>query len=245
MAVRPEQPSVPEESILPMTIHHFVGSSWQYLGLPGNEGVLVGVDQFDNLLAKTSAIAKAVNAFTSEAVQQQAFRALVRSFLGPDGIEADDDGDSMDDATAKPRPAPRKRAAKRGKAESAEAAPKAARRRAKTPSIVKTLNLRPPGKKSFKDFASEKQPRSHEEKVATAIHYLRNTLTLDAVGVDHIYTCYREAEGWRLPANLSNKISVTGSTKGWVDTADFENLSLTALGTNLVEHDLPRTSKKK
>jgi hypothetical protein len=100
--------------------------------------------------------------------------------------------------------------------------------------------LRPAGKQSFKAFAKEKAPGSSDEKNALAVYYLRNVAGVDAVTVDHVFTCYQEADDWQLPADLRNRISVTASRKGWIDTRDMSHLGLTPSGVRLVESELPR-----
>jgi len=106
--------------------------------------------------------------------------------------------------------------------------------------ITKDLNLRPKGKKTFVDFVNEKRPTSHEQKCTVAAYYLEKILGLKDIGVNHIYTCYKDAKiGWRVPTDLRNKLSYTASQKGWLDTSNMENITLTTPGENLVEHDLP------
>jgi hypothetical protein len=205
----------------------------------------VGEAELKALLERMPAIAKAVNAFQSEAVQQQAFRALVGSAAGDD-VDADDEEETGSRSTSRPkkRPAGRKKAAKRPAKAAGEkkAAKRAARRSGKGPSIVKDLNLRPSGKKTFKAFADEKQPQTHHERCVVAVHYLKNTLGIDGVTVDHVFSCYRDMN-WRLPTNFANSLQVTSSLKGWLDTSDMDNIRLTVPGTNFVEHDLPAKAK--
>lgn len=108
--------------------------------------------------------------------------------------------------------------------------------------IMKDLNLRPQGKKSFIDFAKEKQPASYEQKCTVAAYYLEKVLGVKGICVNHIYTCFKDAS-WRVPADLKNKLSVTG-TKGWLDTSNREDIKLTTRGDNLIEHDLPPKTER-
>ena len=107
------------------------------------------------------------------------------------------------------------------------------------PSLVKDLNLRPKGKKDFAAFVNEKKPSGNDERSTVAVYYLKQELGIPAVGVDHVFTCYK-AVNWRQPANLGNSLAITSHRKGWMDTRDFNDLKLTTHGENLVEHDLPR-----
>src|SRR5439155_21365220 len=80
-------------------------------------------------------------------------------------------------------------------------------------SIVKDLNLKPNGKKSFSYFVTAKQPSSNAEKCLIAVHYLTNVLGLKA-GTSHVFTCFK-VQGWRVPADLQNALQWTASQLGW------------------------------
>jgi hypothetical protein len=125
---------------------------------------------------------------------------------------------------------------------------KQARRKAKPstahPSVVKDLNVRPSNKKSFKDFAAEKNPTSNDMRNSLAIFYLRRYLGIQKISFNHVYTCYKAAD-WRVPANILNSLRQTSSRHGWIDPSDKDDIQLTPLGENLVEHDLPRSEKRR
>jgi hypothetical protein len=103
--------------------------------------------------------------------------------------------------------------------------------------IVKDLNLSMSDKKSFKDFVNEKKPLSNQEKCTVALYYLQNEIEVENVTVNHIYTCYKNVN-WRT-VDLRNILFLTASRKGWVNTSDTENITITIHGEALVEHDLP------
>lgn len=105
-------------------------------------------------------------------------------------------------------------------------------------SIVKSLNLQPDEKESLKDFVAKKKPKTQEEHVAVYIYYLKNILDEANVGFDHIYTCFKET-GERMPGDLPQTCRNAASKKGWIDTADANDLKRTTRGDNLVEKDLP------
>ncbi len=190
---------------------------------------------FDNLLKRLPSIAKVVNAFASEAVQQQAFEALVGALQGVKTSRS-----SSSEGNAR-RSVGRRR---KTKPDSAATEPKSSQRQTRrgTPSIDKTLVLRPKTGKSFKDFATAKAPKSAFEKNVVAVHWLKSA-GVKAIGPDQVYTCYKDA-GWRIPAGLYNSLAVTASKKGWLDTADMNQIVVTPHGENLVEHDLPRKKKE-
>lgn len=108
-------------------------------------------------------------------------------------------------------------------------------------SIVKSLDLQPDGKESLKDFVAKKKPKTQEEHVAVYIYYLKNVLDEANIGFAHIYTCFKET-GERMPGDLPQTCRNAASKKGWIDTADANDLKRTTRGDNLVEKDLPRAS---
>ncbi len=113
-----------------------------------------------------------------------------------------------------------------------------------TLSIVKSLNLSPKGKKSFKDFIKSKQPKSDQEKCTVSVYHMQHNLEIENIDVNHIFTCYKISK-WRVPKNLDGTLKVTASQKGWLDTSNGNNIKTTTLGENLVEHDLPKVKKGK
>lgn len=109
-------------------------------------------------------------------------------------------------------------------------------------SLVKTLNLIPEGKKSFRDFVEEKNPTSQMEQVTVSVYYLKKILDLENVTADYVYTCLDHAD-LRIPNDLPQIIRNTASRKGWVETGE-DDILLTTMGKNHVEHDLPKAAKK-
>lgn len=108
-------------------------------------------------------------------------------------------------------------------------------------SIVKSLNLQPEGKVSLKEFVANKKPKKQNEHIAVYIYYLKNILDEPNVGFSHIYTCFKET-GTRMPGDLPQSCRNTASKKGWIDTANANDLKRTTRGDNLVEKDLPLTT---
>lgn len=108
--------------------------------------------------------------------------------------------------------------------------------------LVKDLNLKPKGKRSLDELVQEKRPKSLYEKCTLCVYYLRGELSIPAVSVSHIYTCFKQMK-WKLPTDLGNTLSYTASRYGWLDSGNMQDLRTTAIGENLVEHDLPRSKK--
>jgi hypothetical protein len=132
----------------------------------------------------------------------------------------------------------------RAKTKNGGSGAKTKRRSRQSPGVVKTLSMRPQGKKSFKDFVGEKSPKTHSEKQIVIVDWLREEAGLTTgIGVDHVNTCYREAR-WSRPADLENNLQSTAAQKGWLDTSNMEDIKLTPRGEDQVEHELPPPSKK-
>jgi hypothetical protein len=109
--------------------------------------------------------------------------------------------------------------------------------------MLKDLNLKPSGTKSFKDFAAEKKPGSNLEKCVVAVYYVERIIKKGPVSADHVFTCFK-AEGWRVPSDLDNTLQYVASQKAWIDTRDMSDIKVTTHGENLIEHDLPKAEKK-
>ena len=93
--------------------------------------------------------------------------------------------------------------------------------------------------KSLKDFMEEKKPASNVQKTTAFVYYLQNFLELEEITIDHIFTCYKSMN-YRIPNNLQQYLSDTSSSKyGYINRKDGK-YSLTIIGSNLIEHDLPK-----
>lgn len=108
-------------------------------------------------------------------------------------------------------------------------------------SMDKSLNLSPSGKQSAIEFANQKKPSSAEQKCVVACYYLRDVIEIDAIAVGGVFTFFKTV-GWKIPADLRNTLQKAGS-RGWLDTAQGDDIKITSMGDNLVEHDLPPTKE--
>lgn len=109
--------------------------------------------------------------------------------------------------------------------------------------ILKDLNLRNDEGQSFKDFVVEKNPSSAIDFNAVAVYYLKETLELENVTINHINTCYKEVKR-KPPGDLLQSIRDTSSNKyGYIDTADSLDIKMPHRGASFVEHDLPKSKK--
>jgi hypothetical protein len=197
--------------------------------------------RFEELLDRMPAIAAAVNAFQSEAVQQQAFTALVRSFHGEDDQAL---GAQPQDDTSEEAEPPTAETGRVTATSGTAALVRTRTRKRKSPSLVRGLDLNPTGEQPFREFAKSKNPKGLSEKNTLSVYYLKQILNLGAVGVDHVLTCYSEAS-WPYPSDLNASLRKTASRTRYIDTGDMQNIHMTPKGLNLVQHDLPRPAGKK
>jgi hypothetical protein len=206
-------------------------------------------EDLDALLARMDAMAKAANAFTSEAVQKEAFAAMIAAFEGkrhsvqhkstphlpaePQGTEA------PADASATQIQSPARNGDKAAKGKSSAKDSRTAWK------MVKDLNLHPEGKQSFEAFVEEKKPSSNEDKYVVVVYYLKEIVETPAVAIHQVGTVFRLMKSWKVPIDVAGGLRVASYRKGTLDTNDLEDIKLTPAGHNLVEHDLPSKTKGK
>lgn len=197
--------------------------------------------KLDALLKRMPDIASAVNSFQSEAIQHEAFLALIEAYAGSppraarapvEEAEAPDTGESSGDGSETPKSTTRGRKQVRKQGGSKEGF-----------KFARDLDLRPQGKTSFTDFIADKQPRSNEDKYAVTVYWLKEVLQLPAVSADHVGTVFRLIQGWRESKDVRAALRVTATRKGTIDTANPEDIRVTPHGRNFVDHDLPHTKK--
>lgn len=192
--------------------------------------------ELEALLSHMPQIAEAVNAFASETVQQQAFEALIAS--------ASSAVPSSSKSAAKRRASVEEESPKKRPRKSGSTGAKTPKRTKRAgPQVLKDLDLRPPKKKSLKDFVGEKKPTISYDRNVVSLYYLENELGITPVTLAHIYTCYHEMN-WRLPTDFANSLAVTSSQKRYMDTSNMDDIKLTPSGLNRVVHDLPVTKTK-
>ena len=210
----------------------------------------VSMNPYERLKAEIPEIAKAVNEFKSEQVQQQAFQAL----LGALGMEVPDEpgdkahegdaGDARAGAVQTPRRRQRRKVTPAAKDPGTNGVtPRGpARRKAAAPSFDDALNLRPKGGQSFEEFADAKKPANFDERNLVSVYYLTRVAKTGPATVDQVYTCYKD-RSWRLPADPRNSLATTAFKRGWPNTKNMDDIKLSMPGENHVEHDLPAKAK--
>lgn len=198
---------------------------------------------FEAFLARMPDIARAIEPLPSEAIQMEAFRALVQAFNAEsatllhrevdDGLREDVE-DTVDESNDTHGPTiARKKVARKA---SAKAKPSSF-------SVVKDLDFVRGADQSLADFVAAKEPTSNMEKCLIILYWLQHRAEVKPVMVDHVYSGFR-AMTWKVPTDLVNTLQKAGS-KGWIDSSDREDLKVVIGGDNYVEHDMPAKKDKR
>jgi hypothetical protein len=201
---------------------------------------------YESMLKRMGEIASAVNTFSSEAVQQAAFAALLEAAGGSvrtpsphlaESVTSTRQQGKSRQQLEEPRSVEHDSKAKRRKPREGVSSGKI--------EIIRDLDLRPEGKPSFADFVAQKQPKSNEDKYAVTVYYLEQILGLSAISESHIATVFRMTPGWREPENIRTGLGMAAARKSTIDTGDRNAIKTTPHGRNFVEHDLPAPLKSK
>jgi hypothetical protein len=98
------------------------------------------------------------------------------------------------------------------------------------------------GRPSLVEFMDAKFPLTNEERNIVFLYYLQRNLKLKMITTDHIYTCYRHAK-IRVPLNLENSLRITADQHKWIRTTKTGKMTLTTVGRQYVEKQLPKKVK--
>lgn len=109
------------------------------------------------------------------------------------------------------------------------------------PSIVKDLDLSGKAKKveRLKDFHASFTINSNLERNLVFMYYLQHKIEVSPITPDHVFTCYRDV-GVKVPTALVQSLRDTSNRRGWLDTANTNDLKVTVPGMNHLEHDIPK-----
>lgn len=108
--------------------------------------------------------------------------------------------------------------------------------------ILKDLDLsEKANSQSLRSFYDIKKPGNAMERNAVFVYYLKMIAGIEAITLDHVYSCYKNVEA-KVPS-LRQSLKDTAYHKGYVDTASFDAIKLGVPGENFVEQDLPAAGK--
>ena len=109
-------------------------------------------------------------------------------------------------------------------------------------SLDKSLNLRPDGKESLKDFANKYNLDSSSKQIIIIVYYLKEILGLQKVNGNHVYTGFEELN-IRIPKSLPQLIINAKGRDGWLDYESNDDIKLSIQGRNVIKFDLPKKTK--
>jgi hypothetical protein len=111
-----------------------------------------------------------------------------------------------------------------------------------TGTLLKDLNLMNEGSsESLRDFYGKYEVKTNLERTLIFVYYLDQVRGIVGININHIFTCYRNIDGLKIPGHLKQNLLDTSSKKGWLDTADMDDIKVPVTGVNYIEHDLPKT----
>lgn len=112
----------------------------------------------------------------------------------------------------------------------------------KTPNslkIITNLNLRPNDNIHLNDFYKSFELNSFSEKILCIVYYLKEKLSIDNVGLNHIFTSLKSINE-KVPVAFKQAIIDTKVKKGWIEYENFENINFSIAGSNYIEHDVKK-----
>ncbi|HCZ20877.1 MAG TPA: hypothetical protein DHU85_05065 [Porphyromonadaceae bacterium] len=101
------------------------------------------------------------------------------------------------------------------------------------------MNLHPLDKESLKSFIGQFNVSNGFQYNLLFVYYLQKVISITNINANHIYTCYKDV-GVKIPNNLYQNLVDTKNKKGWIDTSDMNNITVTISGENCVEQDLKK-----
>ncbi|MCP4203439.1 MAG: hypothetical protein GY769_16095 [bacterium] len=138
----------------------------------------------------------------------------------------------------KSAPADQRRTVSKG-ADAQRSTKRSARKGSGKPALVQDLDLSASGSRPrLRDFYSKYAPTTNFERNLIFAYWLQQLAKIEAISVDHIFTCYRDIPGLKVPSALRQSLIDTAARKGWLDTASTDGIEVTIPGINYLEHDL-------
>jgi hypothetical protein len=105
--------------------------------------------------------------------------------------------------------------------------------------ILPDLNYKPKGKKSLIDFIKGLPFGSNPEKTLGIVYYCKETLGIEKVTTDHIFTGFKELK-IPIPPTLYQGIVNLKNRTGWLTFEKTDDITYSIQGGNFIEHDLPK-----
>ncbi|OOG37114.1 hypothetical protein [Rhodanobacter sp. C05] len=120
----------------------------------------------------------------------------------------------------------------------------ASKKKLKQPSTIKTLDLSKGAGGRLRDFYDQFDVKSNFERNLIFLYFLQHKMEIkQGITQDHVFTCYRDIPGIKVPGALRQSLLDTEQDKDWIDATDADNLKVNVHGLNYLEHDMPKKKK--
>jgi len=109
------------------------------------------------------------------------------------------------------------------------------------PQLIKDLDLSGgDDKPSLREFYGRYSTKNYKEKNLIFCYYLQNIINHTPITINHVFTCYRNIIGTKVPGNIYQSLKDTAHQKGWIDTSSLKNITVPVAGINYLEHDMAK-----
>lgn len=105
--------------------------------------------------------------------------------------------------------------------------------------MLPDLNYKPKGKQSLIDFIKSMPFEKNPEMILGIVYYCKETLNIDRVTTDHIFTGLKELK-IPIPPTLYQGIINLKNRSGWLTFEKTDDITYSIQGGNYIEHDLPK-----
>lgn len=99
---------------------------------------------------------------------------------------------------------------------------------------LNNINFNPEGLESLESFYKNHVNSNDHERNLLFVYYLQEILKIEKISLSHIYTCYDVLE-LRISESFPQAVRNTKSKKGWIETEDTSNITLTVKGKNKIK----------
>jgi len=97
------------------------------------------------------------------------------------------------------------------------------------------FELSPEGKPSLKDYCTEKDPHSDQDKFLVASAWIQTHGGTDPFTANHLFTCFR-AMNWKPQVDMTQPLRILKSKKSYYDNPDRGQWRLTSIGLEAAEN---------
>ena len=104
-----------------------------------------------------------------------------------------------------------------------------------SPTFLVNLDFSPSGKESLEAFYKKFKISSSQERNLIFIYYLQEIMMEQVISANHVFSCYKHLR-LKMPS-FPQTLNDTKRLKGWIETANYNDLKTTRNGSNYLEHE--------